>query len=655
MSGAPRWIRRWRPTIARAALARRGAGLLLATVIVGVIGAALGRAVPPLLEEATGETDLRFQVVNVWSTITQPSLVTADEAPVNADTLPFGMNVFLEQEVDEWKLRKTFELLQAAGVRWVRQQVPWKDIEHWDKGNFETVYGNTWEKYDRIFAMAKEYGIHVLARLDSPPEWSRVDNRLHFRPPDNYDDYGDFVEQFVARYRGVITHIQIWNEPNVFPEWGWQPVNAREYTELLKIAATRARKANPEIVIVAAALAPTIGTPDGYNQNDLIFLQTMYDHGAAQYFDIMSAMGYSPWTGPGDRRTEPERVNFSRVALIREVMARNGDAHKPVWIAELGWNALPDNFGKPATHGKVTREQQAKYLVDAFQRAQNEWPWLGMIFVWHLRMVHDENRDQVMYYFGLADADFALHPAYFAYQEIATRLRTLYPGRKSESHPAFAYAGAWSYQPYPDGAQFFLRTTQPGAAVAARFKGTELALVVNHGPEAGAVKVLIDGAPAPGLPNGVLTLAAKDTTYRNVIVVATDLANDYHRLDLIVERGPVEFDGVVVRVKDTRLGEGIVTGAIALSLVVAAIWAAGGALAEAIGRRARGALLARVPAGRWRWRPDEVVPVPAELWAAVTRETPPDQRRSFVAAALVSALERRRAAPTASPDEPVAP
>ncbi|MFN8534895.1 MAG: hypothetical protein U0556_15265 [Dehalococcoidia bacterium] len=614
---------------------------LAGLVVLVAVGAALAARAPVAawLEETTGEVEPRFQMVNLLSTLAYTPIQTADEAPITGETVPFGMNVFLEQEVEEWKLRRTFELLRAANVRWIRQQIPWSDIEVNAKGDFETEYGSTWQKYDRFIDLANEHGISILARLDSPPNWSRTDNSVHNRPPDNFDDYGDFVDTFVTRYRGKITHIQIWNEPNIFPEWGWQTVDAGGYATLLRVAATRARAANPEIVIVAAALAPTNGTEDGYNENDLVYLQKLYDSGGGRYFDVMSAMGYSLWTGPLDRRADFDRVNLSRVRLIRDVMVRNGDEHKPVWIAELGWNALPIDAPIVATHGQVSREMQARYLADAYQRIQEEWPWVGNIFVWHLRMVHDENRDQPLYYFGLADADFALHPAFYAYQQAAADGKLAYPGRRSESHPAISAEGAWGYDRDGGSDGWFLRSTAPGDALAFRFRGASAALIVRRGE--GQARVLVDGQSATALPGGRLDL--RTGSGWETIPIADGLPEGEHRVDLIVEDGQVAFDGILVRPAARPIGAIVVGVGVAAVTLLGGLFFLGGLLTGAVAGRA---LPVVRPRRRW-----VNVSLPVELWTEIVRDLPPDRRRPFIIAAVAEALRRRRE-PAAPPDTP---
>ena len=97
-----------------------------------------------------------------------------------------------------------------------------------------------------------------LQRLDAPHgerERAAGDEAGPFAPPDDLDAFGDFVEMVVRRYKGRIHYYQIWNEPNIYPEWGEQPVDAAEYVELLKVAYTRAKAVDPEVVIIAGALA----------------------------------------------------------------------------------------------------------------------------------------------------------------------------------------------------------------------------------------------------------------------------------------------------------------------------------------------------------------------------------------------------------------
>ena len=235
-------------------------------------------------------------------------------------------------------------------------------------------------------------------------------------PPDDFDDYGDFVAAVVERYRGRVKFFQLWNEPNIYPEWGEQTVDPETYTDLLCTGYERAKEANPDAVVLAGALSPTIAL-DGRDLNDLIFLQRMYQAGAGECFDILSAQGYGLWSGPTDQRLRPTVINYPHLIYLRDVMVNYGDSQKAVWISEAGWNTVPEGFDDP--YGRVDDEQQARYAVQAYRRAQSEWPWAGVVNYWFFKRPSDAELDQPWYYFRLLEPDFTPTQAWETLAEYA--------------------------------------------------------------------------------------------------------------------------------------------------------------------------------------------------------------------------------------------
>jgi hypothetical protein len=368
----------------------------------------------------------RHQIIAIVSRFTAPAIDTADNAAVSPTVKnPVGVNTFLEQEVDAELRRRTVEMISEAGIGWMRQQFPWDNIEPVRKGGFiDRVVGvDTWEKYDAIVALSEQYGPRLIVRLDTSPPWARPGNEWPATPPDNLEDYGDFVEAVARRYRGRVEHYQIWNEPNLTSEWGYRPVNAAEYVELLRIASTRIKRVDPDALIISAALAPTIEESTSA-MNDLKYLDEMYRLGAAQYFDILSVQAYGLRSGPDDRRVEDDDVNFSRPRLMREIMVRHNDAHKPIWAAELGWNAQPDSVIKPAIFGQVSEDTQSRYTVRAFERAREEWPWMGVMAIWFFKRADYSWTDEPMYYFRMTEPDLTPRMLYSTVREY-TRQRGL--------------------------------------------------------------------------------------------------------------------------------------------------------------------------------------------------------------------------------------
>lgn len=495
---------------------RRLGGLLL--IVVLALGVYAGRhAIRNVLFDLTGEEALFSQVkalTDLSADLLRPRLDLAPEAPVKyANLNPYGINVFLNEEVEPAKREQTVRLAKEAGYHWLRQEFPWQDIEIHGKGDFEDRRNppakSAWAKYDEIVALAERYEMELIVRVSTPPSWTRArgDEVGTFAPPDNYDDFGDFVYALVNRYKGRIKFYQLWNEPNIYPEWGAYSISPEDYTRLLQIGATRARAADPNVVIIAGALASTIelapdAPPPGNALNDLIYLQRMYDAGAAPYFDIMAMQAYGLWSGPTDRRMHPRVMNFGRPQFIRDLMVKNGDATKPIWISEMGWNTVPAD-APDQRFGRVTPEQQAQYTILAYDRAEAEWPWAGVVNTWYFKRATDEwlKAGRPEAYFRLADPDFKLQPVYDAVKEhLNGNAGVLSPGMHEAGGWGITEQGAWTTVAAPNRTEApygSLRVGRAGATLWFDFIGRELEVqTVCPAPDSctGSVRVTIDNA-----------------------------------------------------------------------------------------------------------------------------------------------------------------
>jgi hypothetical protein len=400
---------------------KRPLAALLLCLFLALGLAAAYRERTELLDRLDLET--RHRLVALTSRFTARHPDTADRAAVapRVDN-PLGINTFLEQDVTLEARRRSLEMIREAGYGWIRQQFPWSSIEPVSKGGFvdRVMFVDTWAVYDSIVDLARANDLQVIARLDTSPPWARVGNDWPFTPPDNPDDFGDFVEMVARRYKGRIKHYQIWNEPNLYIEWGRRPVDPAAYVRLLAVGYERIKKVDPDAVVLAASLSPTVEESE-QALNELQYLQRMYDAGAGEYFDVMSVQAYGLRNGPDDRRLDPGDVNFSRPMLVRELMVKNADSEKPVWASEVGWNSQPDSVTAEPTFGRVSDELQARYTVRALERARTEWPWMGVMNLWFFRRPHQDEWDQPFFYFRMVDPDFAPRPVWWAVREYAHR------------------------------------------------------------------------------------------------------------------------------------------------------------------------------------------------------------------------------------------
>ncbi|MCA1644904.1 MAG: hypothetical protein LC797_05330 [Chloroflexi bacterium] len=153
--------------------------------------------------------DLRHR----WVALTARSRV--DEAsPVDGQVENrLGVNVFLEQEVEPDKRQRSLELLRDAGVGWIRQELPWEQVEPLARGQTTdpNFGGSTWAKFDDIVDRTNGLGLKLIFRLDTSPRWAlAADAPDGLGPPTNDADYWEFVSQVATRYRGRVAAYQVW-------------------------------------------------------------------------------------------------------------------------------------------------------------------------------------------------------------------------------------------------------------------------------------------------------------------------------------------------------------------------------------------------------------------------------------------------------------
>ena len=119
---------------------------------------------------------------------------------------------------------------------------------------------------------------------------------------------------------------------------------------------------------------------------------------------------------------QPEYTAWTAVSGIGEIMEQYGDANKAVWVGELGWNATPPEWsGQPSIWGtSVDEETKARYIVEALDRSQREWPWMGARNLWFLRWGGPPpDADDPTQFFALVAYDFTPLPAYQAVRDWA--------------------------------------------------------------------------------------------------------------------------------------------------------------------------------------------------------------------------------------------
>lgn len=319
-----------------------------------------------------------------------------------------GVHTRLTDEVEPWKIQRTFEMVREMGATWVVEYFLWAAHEP-QRGVYD------WSHADLVVDHAVNQGLTVIARLGYVPEWARPKDATHlYLDDEGYAAFARFAAAFARHFEGRVRYIIVWNEPNLSQEWGYREPDPAEYTLLLRAAYAAIKAAAPQMEVLGGALAPTLAPPGSqWAMDDLIYLQGMYDAGAKDAFDILAAHAYG-WTFAADAEPGLDSVNWRRVELLREIMVRNGDADKHVMITEGGWN------DHPRWTKAVRPAQRVANSVKAYDMVLREWPWVDAVCLWAFRYPRPARTYQDYYTF--VDGDFRPKPIYEALQRYAAGL-----------------------------------------------------------------------------------------------------------------------------------------------------------------------------------------------------------------------------------------
>ena len=341
----------------------------------------------------------------------------------------YGIQADLVTDTDHERI---YNHIKAIGFNWVKQQVEWFRYNA-GPGQYD------WGALDRIVEGANAHGINVLFSVVKAPGWSRPPQDTDEGPPADPNTYGAFMRDMAARYKGRVKAYEIWNEQNLYYEWGGRghKLNAARYVELLKVAYNAIKSVDPGAIVISGALTPT-----GYNDGDIaiddgVYLEQMYQAGMARYCDAVGAhpSGYNvppdaAWQthvdpsagfrGPFTNR-HPSWFFRGTMERYRNIMIKYGDAHKRIWPTEFGWASV-EGLGVPPVHGYEysadnTEAEQAQFIVRAYQMGK-AWGWVGVAFLWNLNFAPVAGKQDEKAAFGIVRDDWSPRPAFAALRDM---------------------------------------------------------------------------------------------------------------------------------------------------------------------------------------------------------------------------------------------
>lgn len=291
-----------------------------------------------------------------------------------------------------WQLPRAFpaavDLVATSGADWVREDIHWYRIQR-------TPDAREWQYYDDAFAQLTHRNINILAVLGHPPGWATSNPHddpyaNSFAAPDPAL-FAAWAAETVARYRHIITHWQIWNEPDN-PSF-WQPSpDPRAYALLVNTTVRAIAAVAPEAVIVAAGVNPF--NPD--------FLMAAAHAGLWNAIDIVAI---HPYVSPD----APQQSGLAQAKLmLAALFARYGQ--RPVWATEVGWGS---GVSDRDPQGQLDDRTQAAYLTQGIPMLWQS----GIDVVFWYALKDEQHNPYGLIRWGAGSDDVSqVRPAYAAFQ-----------------------------------------------------------------------------------------------------------------------------------------------------------------------------------------------------------------------------------------------
>jgi hypothetical protein len=238
--------------------------------------------------------------------------------------------------------------------------VAWTEIEGTGRGvyNFKSIDG---------FVKNAPKNANGVALIDIPfgwtPGWAVADQSSCIKnnktgmvsctaPPDNIQDWIDFITEVINHYNGVtaphVAYYEIWNEMSNTKFWTGTPAQMVAMAQ----AAYPILKQDPY---------STVFTPSVVWLNGVNYMTKYLQAGGNLYADGLTFHGYPSQTGPGytvpvPYPESPLSTNapiMTMITTFREVADTNGLLGKPIATTEGGWG----------TNGVADSDQQIAWIT----------------------------------------------------------------------------------------------------------------------------------------------------------------------------------------------------------------------------------------------------------------------------------------------------
>ena len=292
-----------------------------------------------------------------------------------------GVNIHFTDAVAN---ARSLDMIQAAGVKFVRADFIWDNIEYSSPGQYnfknqDSLVNACAARGMRVLFVLNDYGSPFYGNDPTSPTWRQA--------------FTKFAATAAGRYKGNNVLWEMFNEPNggLFPGGSTNPT---VYMNVVKQAVPAMRAADSKATIIGPAL--------GYGGMDTAYLTTCAKQGL---FDLVDAISVHPY-GESNPEAYFQNVYTTNRTLINTY---HPSGAIPIVCSEVGWSAT-----------KVSPQTQGDYLARMNLVNLSQGIPLSIWYDWKNDGT-DPNDEQSN--FGTVTADLVAKPAYNEMQLLTKSLR----------------------------------------------------------------------------------------------------------------------------------------------------------------------------------------------------------------------------------------
>lgn len=224
---------------------------------------------------------------------------------------PFASDAAIGWLVDPASWDDISEMMQLAGIEWIRDRISWGEVEP-QRGKFN------WGKYEKSVNAQASRGVKISMVFHSAPDWAKDPGHKLPTPEAMYH----FAYEAGKHFAGRIQAWEIWNEVD------WSYTESADtpayYAAVLKAAYLGFKAADPDVLVILNgwASSPRMLLTD-------YILQTM-ENQISGYYDAYNFHSHTQRNG---------QFFVGRIAAHQEIVDKYAPG-KPAWLTEAGV-ALP--------------------------------------------------------------------------------------------------------------------------------------------------------------------------------------------------------------------------------------------------------------------------------------------------------------------------